>query len=738
MTQIPGRPAIAADRIARNLPVRWELDPRPGTGAPNVLQIVFDDTGWSDFGCFGSPIATPNIDALAAGGLRYTNFHVTPLCSPTRACLHTGRNHHNVGMRFLAALDTGFDNSRGRVDPAIPMVPARLRERGYGTYLVGKWHLAPKHHTTPAGPFTHWPLARGYDRFYGFMDGCTDQYLPELVQDNSTLGHSLAPGEHLTTRLADQVERLLADHVAFRAEVPFYLTFAPGATHAPLQAPLELIEKFVPLFEAGWDAERERRLARQIALGVAPEGTRLTERNPGVPAWAELSEDERRLYIRQQAAYAAFLEHTDAEIGRILAQLDRLGLRDDTLILLFSDNGASREGMRHGAVDIHANYSGQPEPLQSQIARIDRIGLADGPAHYPEGWAMASNTPFRRYKQLVDLGGVRSPLVVNWPARIPDPGAIRRDFVHVIDLAATVAGLAGATADDMDGRSIADSFDGPGRFTPRHAQYWEMFGHRALWLDGWKAVTEHETGAPYEADVWRLYDTTTDFSESTDCAAAHPERLDAMIHAWMAQAEANGVFPLDDRPMKLLLNEVTSPQHMTARESLTFYPEMSHVTFSTGLAHVFRPMSLRARLDGRAPGQGGLLVSCGGGHSGYLLYLDGDRLVFEHAALDQARRIEAPVPPALREAGFDVTIAEGVRQITLVSDGRPLTSAPLPEAMRHLSFWGLDIGRLRVPPISEAPAAARRLPEGVLHSVTLRYPAKEAPLENARILERED
>lgn len=408
----------------------------------NVLQVIFDDTGWSDFGCFGSDIETPFIDGLAAGGLRYTNFHVTPLCSPTRASLLTGRNHHRVGMRFLADIDTGFPNSRGRVDPQLPMVPAQLQQSGYGTYLIGKWHLAPQHEITPAGPFRHWPLARGFDRFFGFLDGCTDQFSPELFEDNHFCRHGMK-ADHLNTELADRAMQMLADHALYRPHDPFYLTMAPGATHAPLQAPRALIDKYVPIFESGWDVARERRLARQIAEGLVPAGTMLTPRNPGVRAWDALSADEKRLYVRQQAAFAAFLEHTDREIGRILDHLEKLGMREDTLVLVMADNGASREGGINGAVDINGPYSGRPETLEAQLARIEDIGGPDGPAHYPEGWAMAGNTPFRRYKQSVDLGGVRSPLVVNWPRGIFDLGGVRAQFAHAIDIAATVMDVAG-------------------------------------------------------------------------------------------------------------------------------------------------------------------------------------------------------------------------------------------------------------------------------------------------------
>lgn len=724
--------AISGDMIASQLQPKWNVEPPRSKGRPNVLQIILDDTGWSDFGCYGSNIETPNIDSLARQGLEYTNFHVTPLCSPTRASLLTGRNHHSVGMRFLTALDTGYENSRGRVDPEIPMIPHLLKAEGYGTYLVGKWHLVPKNHITPAGPFDHWPLGRGFERFFGFLDGCTDQYMPELFRDNTPCQKTLAHGEHLNDMLADEAVSMIADHTVYRSDAPFYMTFAVGATHAPLQAPKELIEKYVPMFETGWDVERDRRLARQEALGLIPPGTQLTERNPGVEPWDSLSQDQQRLYVRQQATYAAFLEHTDRAIGRLLAILDKLNLRDNTVVMVMSDNGASREGRQDGAVDIHANYSGKPETVADQLKRIETIGTAEGPSHYPEGWAMASNTPFRRYKQLVDLGGVRAPLVISWPKGITEQGGIRTGFAHVIDLAATIAELCEISTEGMQGASLQKSFASETHPARSH-QYWEMFGHRAIWKDGWKAVTEHETNADYDSDIWRLYDTNSDFSESTDLSAEHPEKLAELQAQWIIEAKANDVFPLDDRPLALLLNTTRSPLDLTSQPSATFYPENSHIPLATGIANAFRPMRIRAQLIGRRPGQSGALISVGAGHCGYALYIDGDNLVFEHAALGQFEQIVAPVGAGDQEIGLDIIGDNDKRRVALVASGRILAEKPLDGAMRNLSFWGMDIGTARAPSISSHVAASQPMPSDVLNSVTFNFEDDGEALESAKI-----
>lgn len=721
MQEFESHPAnVPHGHTAQGASPSWPDMDKAKVSRPNVLQIVFDDAGWSDFGCFGSSIETPNIDQLADTGLRYTNFHVTPLCSPTRAALLTGRNHHSVGMRFLTALDTGFDNSRGRVDPSIQMIPDRLRNQGFGTYLVGKWHLTPKHEITPVGPFDHWPLRRGFDRFYGFLDGCTDQYYPELVVDNTFCQSTLDGEEHLTDRLADQAISMLSDHVSFRPSDPFYMTFALGATHAPLQAPQDLIDKYAAAFEHGWDLERKRRIKRQRALGVVPDDTVLTERNPGVSPWDDLNADQRRLYARQQAVYAAFMEHTDLAIGRVVAALERLGLREDTLIMVFSDNGASREGAVDGAVDIHANYSQQYENVADQIKRIDATGRPSGPAHYPEGWAMASNTPFRRYKQLVDLGGVRAPLVVNWPNGIAEHGEIRTEFAHVIDVAATVADLSGIKSDDMHGQSLSQNLQSSSGKT-RTQQYWEMFGHRAIWKDGWKAVTEHATGAAYGTDIWRLYNTSRDFSEAHDCADAHPEILADLQALWAQEAEKFGVFPLDDRPMKKLLNETGSPHMLAAKGQVHLFTSGTHIPVSTAIAHAFRPVRITVQLQGRKRGRSGLIFAAGAGHCGMVWYLDGDRIVFEHAGLGQSYEIDAELTPGAEQLELVVTADENDRWVSLLQNGHTLTTQVLPNAMRHLSFWGLDVGTARAPLITQHPAAKTAFPNGVLETVTYNF-----------------
>lgn len=673
--------------------VPWWPEPTT-TPRRNLVVVILDDTGWSDLGCFGSEIATPHIDALAHNGVRYSNFHVTPLCSPTRASFLTGKNNHAVGMRFLADTDTGFPNSRGSVRAGTPVLPQVLREQGYGTYLVGKWHLAPLHEITPAGPHGNWPLALGFDRYYGFLDGCTDQYEPELYEDNHAVPTPTRDGYHLSEDLVDRSISYLRDHLSFRPNDPFYLQVAFGATHAPFQAPRAFIDKYLDEFAKGWDQTRRERLARQILTGVVPSGTPLTERNEGVSAWEELTDVEREVFTHLQSAFAGFLEHTDAQIGRLLNALEEFGQTDDTVFALFSDNGASREGGPTGDVDTNGPYSGIRRPAAAMVGELDRVGSVTGGAHYPEGWAMAGNTPFRRYKQFVDLGGVRSPLVISTPET--SRAAVRTQFMHVVDLAPTLYDLIGATAPDgMDGESLAESIVDATAPVGRTTQYWETLGHRAIWHDGWRAVTAHEVGAPYADDTWRLYDTRTDFAEARDVAAEHPDVLRRLQDLWWQEAGRHDVLPLDDRPLRVLI-ELAGPHGLIAQDRLELRPGQSHVPGATGVTGSHRTLTVRARLAADVSALTGTILSSGNAQGGYFLSVQGGVLRFEHKLLDTHLALvgDRPIPPDAQTVGFTLHAAEDRRaRVRLTIDDVPASDElVIPTSSSHLSFWGLDVG----------------------------------------------
>lgn len=701
MTSLSGK---IGDTVADLIP-SWPQSANHKDARPNIVVVILDDTGWADFGCFGSEIKTVTIDALAAQGLRYTNFHVTPLCSPTRACLLTGRNHHSVGMRFLSDVDTGFPNSRGVIDRDVVLLPAMLRDQGYGTYMVGKWHLTPAHEILPGGPFHNWPLARGFDRFYGFLPGCTGQYMPEICQDNHQVDREFGPDYHLTEDLVDRAIGYVRDHSVFRDQEPFYLQLAFGATHAPFQVPRQYIEPYVDVFAKGWDVTREDRLRRQMELGVAPLDAQLAPRNEEVTAWSDLTPDERGLYTHLQATYAGFLQHTDEHLGRLVAELERLGELDNTMIVILSDNGASKEGDKNGAVDTNATYSGMPEAVAEQTKRLDQLGGLYGGAHYPQGWAMAGNTPFRKYKQHVELGGVRSPMVISWPQGIVSQGEVRQQFSHAIDLAPTILGLAGLPATPtMDGKSIATTFDSAAAPAPRARQYWECLGHRAIWQDGWRAVTEHVQGEDYATDIWRLYSTHDDFSESVDIARQEPERLAELVTQWWTEARANGVLPLDDRSLVELLGGRT-PLGLISRRRLVFRPGQGHVPVSAMITGTDRSMRVTASFHDRQQDEQGVLLSSGDGQGGYSLYVLDGKLHFEHVRI--GRRVtctsSALLPTGRFEAGFQIDGRDKTAaRVVLLLNGMSLGEARIEHTAEHLSFWGLDVAQDIGDPVSHA------------------------------------
>jgi arylsulfatase A-like enzyme len=721
--------------VAESTP-HWPAPQHAAGVAPNVLLVIFDDTGWSDFGCFGSEIATPAIDALAAEGLRYANFHVTPLCSPTRACVLTGRNHHAIGMRFLSDTDTGFPNSRGRIRADVPTLPGLLREQGYGTYLVGKWHLTPGHEITPAGPFRDWPLGRGFDKFYGFLEGVADHYAPQLIQDNHHITPHVDEHYHLSIDLVDRALHFLRDHATYHAnERPFFLQLAFGATHAPFQAPRSLIEPYVDVFAKGWDRTREDRLARQKALGLVPPETQLAPRNPGVAAWDQLDGDARRLYSHLQAAFAGFLEHADRELGRLVVGLRELGLRDDTIVIVMSDNGASREGGQHGAIDINGPYSGHRPGVAEQLANLDLIGGPHGPAHYPEGWAMAGNTPFQRYKQFTDLGGVRSPLVVSWPRGIEACGEVRQQFVHAIDIAPTILSLLEQAPTAMDGASIVATFADPAAPT-RRTQYWETLGHRAIWSDGWKAVTTHEAGSTFDDDRWRLYHVAQDFAEATDLAAAFPGKLDELKALWWNEARANDVLPLDERTLVQLI-ELKTPLGLHNRSRIVLRPGQSVMPAATRLTGSCRPMQVHASLRNHRGEHQGVLLASGSAVGGYSFYVRDGTLHFEHVSLGHRTlcRAECAVPFGAVRVGFRIRPGGGKASLVeLLHSDAVVGSAPIPRTSNHLSFWGLSICADLVSQVSRDYGADFSFPSHALEDVVIELDDESAAADLATVI----
>jgi arylsulfatase A-like enzyme len=562
----------------------WPEPVRPVAGAPNIVLVVLDDVGFAQLGCYGSDIETPTIDGLAAGGLRYANFHTTALCSPTRAALLTGRNHHANGMGRVAELATGFPGYDGRIPRANAMTPALLVPGGYAAWAVGKWHLTPEDETHLGASRARWPLGRGFERFYGFFEGETHQLAPSLVHDNHRVNPP-APydsGYHLTEDLVDRSIEFVRDLRTVDPTKPFFLYLATGACHSPHQPPGDHLERYRGHFDEGWDVWRARTFERQLTAGLLPATTELSSRPDWVPAWAELDHDDRRLYARYMEAFAGFLTHTDAQLGRLVETLRQTGDVDNTLLLVLSDNGASSEGGPTGSLNDVRTWNGARTTRDEQLRRIDEIGGPWCHNNYPWGWTVAGNTPFRRWKREVHEGGVADPLVVHWPAGIAGRGELRRQYVHAVDIMPTILDVAGISMPEtvegvvqraMDGASIATTFTDASAPDPRTTQYYEMFGCRALYDSGWKAVTYHpiQSESPgLEAAEWELYDVRVDPSECHDLAAEQPGRLATMVERWWQEAERNEVLPIDNRPFSALVFE--RPSSLPEPSTYVYYP----------------------------------------------------------------------------------------------------------------------------------------------------------------------
>ncbi|HWA64947.1 MAG TPA: arylsulfatase [Mycobacteriales bacterium] len=699
-------------------------------GAPNVVMIVLDDTGFAQLGCYGSSIDTPNIDRLAAGGLRYSNFHVTPLCSPTRAALLTGRNHHTVGMRSVANFNTGFPQMTGKISPRAATIAEVLRDEGYATFAVGKWHLCPALDCSAAGPMDAWPCQRGFDRFYGFLEGETDQFNPDLFYDNHRVSPPATPDEgyHLSEDLVDRASGFIHDSVSVRPDRPFFLYLAFGATHAPHQAPPEYLAKYRGKFDAGWDVARDQWFARQLEMGLVPAGTDLAPRNPGVEPWDSLPEVQRRLAARMQEAFAAFLDHTDVQIGRLLADLDALGLTDDTLIMLVSDNGASQEGGPYGVMHEMKFFNFMLETPEEAIGRIDDIGGPNSHANYPWGWAQAGNTPFKWYKQNTHEGGVHVPFIVSWPGHIADPGGIRQQFHHAVDVAPTVYDAIGITPPStyrgydqlpIAGSSMRYSFDAADAPTPRTAQYFEMNGHRGIWQGEWKAVTRHTQNVPYDEDPWELYKVCDDFSECHDLAGTEPDKLAEMVSLWWDQAREHGVLPLDDRTIELFMTRYddNSP-HPTSRRYV-YRPPMSPLPAQAGATLAGNRFAMTATIT-RAAGDDGVLLATGTANAGLSWFVEDDRLVLDYNGFgDHTVCVsDTQLPVGDCQVGLRFTRDGGAGDFELLIGDIVAGSCHVPMAMRIMSSIGHSIGFDHGSPVSPRYASPNAF-AGTIHRIEI-------------------
>jgi arylsulfatase A-like enzyme len=731
----------------------WPPLETAAAGAPNVVIVLLDDVGYAQFGAYGSDIATPTFDRLAAQGRRYANFHTTALCSPTRACLLTGRNHHSNGMARVVELAAGFPGYNATIPKENGFLSEILRQQGYATLAVGKWHLTPATEMATGSPRDKWPLGRGFDRYYGFMGGETDQYHPELVEDNHPVEPPRTPeeGYHLTEDLADHAIRYLADLRGASPTTPFLLWFAPGACHAPHQAPREYIDRYRGAFDKGWDTWREEVFARQLASGLLPPGTQLSERPSWVPPWDTLSADERRLAARLMEVFAGFLTHTDAQVARLLDFIEQLDETDNTIVIVMSDNGASAEGGAKGSFNEQYFFNFIPESLEENIERIDDLGTPKANNHYPWGWAWAGNTPLKRFKRDTHEGGVADPLIFHWPARIGTAGETRHQYVHAIDLLPTLLELigihppdsiAGVPQSPIEGVSFAATLDDP-RAPGAHAtQYYEMLGSRALYHDGWKAVVFHtppfiaydgsDTTRPFDEDVWELYHVAEDFSEVHDLAEVEPAKLAELKDLWWREAEKFQVLPLNNQP-----GLFGDPRYR--RNRYEFLGQVGPLTEALAPNVKNRSFVIAAELVPQSDQELSGVIAAHGSHAGgYVLWIDDGRLHFTYNFVaTQITTITAeavlPSEPLTVRAVFTRTGAGG--DVELFYGDVPVASGQIPRTT-PLTYGtpGFAVGFQPAGPIDPRLRGRAELPSPVLRRVVMetsgRDPIRDALLES--------
>lgn len=727
----------------------WPERPTPPPDAPNIVIMLADDLGFADLGCYGSEIATPHLDGLAARGLRATAFHTAPMCSPTRAALLTGVDPHRAGLGTVAHVDPGFPGYASELAPDVATIAEILRDQaGYATMAVGKWHLAKDSDCSDAGPRHSWPLQRGFERYYGFLDAFTNLHHPHrITEDNHAITVDRYPdGYYFTDDITDHAIEMVREAKASNPAQPFLLYFAHGAVHAPLHACAEDIARYRGRYDEGWDRLREERFARQQELGIVPDDwvlpPRNSERDHDVLPWDDLPPEEQELYARHMEVYAAMVDRIDQNVGRLLAALDDLGETDNTIFIFLSDNGASREGEVTGTTAYYVHLL-QGDDIDADRARIDEIGGPTTTPHYPRGWAQASGTPFRLYKINAHQGGHSVPFIFSWPRRFPEGGGIRRQYQYVADLLPTLLELVGVDRPEtrqgvplapLAGTSFTPWLDDPDARSTHREHPVENNGHRGYYRDGWHAVTLHHRMTPYTGERWELYHLDEDPTELHDLADAEPERLAELTAAWEQAAWREHYYPLDEG---VSLNYVLRPPRSEV------YGEPVRIVAGTPTLERwrsvqlvwFRGVEIRVDLDHRT-GDEGILVAHGDQGSGYALMVrDGDLVFVHNDGRGAMTRISAgPMPDGAREVVAELTApGERVWNLRLAVDGEDRGGRDgLPLLFGMSPFEGIDVGIDRRSPVDwEVYEQHGPFPySGTLHAVTYTPgpPAPDSPV----------
>jgi arylsulfatase len=689
----------------------WPEDPVPPEGAPNVIIFLLDDTGFGQIGSFGGLTETPNIDKLAMNGLRFNNFHTTALCSPTRASLMAGRNPHSIGLGSHALTAMGFPGYNAIMPESAKSVANYLAEQGYINYALGKWDHTPLYEISQVGPFDRWPSGEGFQHSYCFMAADVHQFVPVMWNDHTP--EPYRKSYHLDKDLADRAIMWITGHKSIKPEIPFMMLWASGSMHSPHHAPDEYLKKWRGRFDMGWDKARVQILENQKKLGVIPSDTMLTERIDEIPAWDSLNEDEKKLYARQMEAFAAQLEFCDEQIGRVVDELERIGELDNTLIFVTSDNGASGEGGLAGTFNETYVLNGLQTPFEANLRHYDDWGRENTYVHYHAGWAAAGNTPFRYFKQSSHRGGQHDALVVHWPQGIKAKGEVRRQYHHIADIAPTIldaAGLEvpktyhGVEQQPMDGVSMRYAFNDAEAPNRKKRQYYEMFGNRAIWVDGWKAVTLHAERMPWDLNVtldfskdkWELYHVAEDFSESTDLAEKHPEKLEELLKIFDEEAWKYNVYPLYDDMIKRLAKQ--QDRLFGDQKNYTYYaPGAVRIAEKSSAPVKNRSHTIETTLNITGKEEG-VIVAVGGMTGGFTMFVKKGRLYFDYNYLDGVYyTMKSPkFKKGMNDVKFEFTkTVEFGGKGELFINGEKVAETEMPKM--HISTYSLaetfDIGR---------------------------------------------
>ncbi|WP_396894793.1 arylsulfatase [Mycolicibacterium sp.] len=661
----------------------YELKKAP-EGAPNILIVLYDDTGQAAWSPYGGRISMPTLDRLARNGLTYTQWHTTALCSPTRSTFLTGRNHHVNRCASITEGSMGFPGAAGRLPAECATIGQVLQDNGYATMWLGKNHNVPVEDLSPAGSRSEWPLSKGFDRFYGFLGGETNQWYPDLIEDNHAIEPPYTPeeGYHLSKDLADQAIKMLRDLRSSGPSKPWFMWFCPGANHAPHHSPQEYIDKYKGVFDDGYEAYRDWVLARMIERGILPEGTELTPLNPMpedvaneadyVRPWAELNDDEKRLFCRMAEVFAGFSEYTDVQVGRIIDFLERTEQLDNTIVIYCADNGASGEGTPNGSVNENKFFNGFPDSLEENMSYFEELGSPETYNHYPTGWAVAFSTPFQMFKRYAQYaGGTCDPLIIHWPRGIKDKGGIRHQYHHSTDIVPTILDVVGLEMPTvyrgveqypLNGVSMRYSFDAADAPTTKKRQYFSMLGTRGIWQDGWKAAALH---APisgkghFDQDRWELYHVDADRAEARNLADEHPEKLQELIAAWFEEAEANFVLPLDDRPAIEQISDVR-PSGEPPRSRYIYFPNTSPVPESTAVNIRGRSYKILADVELTDETEG-VIFAHGSRFGGHTLFVKDGKLHYVYNFLGikpEQTFVSGPLEPGKHTVGMEF-IREG-------------------------------------------------------------------------------